>query len=212
MLYETYRPRAWAGVLGQPKATATLKRLESLGKLGGKAYWISGKSGTGKTTLARIIASKLSDEWHTTETDAAAVTVSVLQEWTEAQFSPPMTCGGRVYILNEAHGLRKDTIRALLVFLEGLRPYTTVIFTTTNEGQLAFEGFQMDAGPLLSRCLLVKLASQGLAKPFAARLREIAQAEGLDGQPLAKYERWFTDNGTNMRAAIQMVESGGMMT
>ena len=60
---------------------------------------------------------------------------------------------GRAYIVNEAHGLRKDVIRQLLVVLERIPPHSLWIFTTTIEGQEAiFEDYD-DASPLLSRCL-----------------------------------------------------------
>lgn len=57
MLYEQYRPRSWSEVVGQDKALGQLEALRSRGGLAGRAYWVSGQSGTGKTTLARLIAS-----------------------------------------------------------------------------------------------------------------------------------------------------------
>lgn len=213
MLYEKYRPRDWAAVVGQPKAIAMLERLESVGKLGGKAYWIAGKSGIGKTTIARIIASKLADDYNVIEIDAGEVTLSRVAEWKVDQHYMPMgERRGRVYVLNEAHGLRKDVVRALNVLLEELREYTTFVFTTTFEGQLSFEGCQMDSGPFMSRCIPIRLQSMGLAAPFAKRMQEIAIAEGMDGQPIDAYRRWFKDNGLNLRSAIQHVEAGGMLT
>ena len=211
MLYEKHRPRDWSGVLGQPKAIRILERLESAGKLGQKAYWITGKSGIGKTTIARIIASKLADEWNTYEMDAGEVTLSRVAEWKADQHLYPMGERGRVYILNEAHGLRKDVIRSLLVLLEELREYTTFVFTTSLEGQMTFENTQIDSAPLASRTIPIRLKSMGLLEPFAKRMQEIAIAENMDGQPIEVYRRWFKDNGLNLRAGIQHVEAGGMM-
>ena len=74
MLTETYRPKDWPDVVGHGEVTAKLARWESEGTLSGRAYWISGKSGNGKTTIARIIAAKLSDQWYTAEMDASELT------------------------------------------------------------------------------------------------------------------------------------------
>ena len=48
-LYEKYRPKALADVIGQPKAVRTVERTLSNGA-GGTAWWISGGTGTGKTS------------------------------------------------------------------------------------------------------------------------------------------------------------------
>jgi len=211
MIYESYRPKDWPEVAGQEKIVNRLRRLEGVSKLGGQAYWISGQSGTGKTTIARIIATKLADAYNVYEMDAGQLTVTQIAQWSEDQHFTPMGKPGRVYIVNEAHGLRKDSIRALLVFLESLRPYSTIVFTTTVDGQLSFEGCNMDSGPLLSRCLLLELSQRGLCKPFARRVQEIAQTEGLNGQPIEKYERLAKECRNNMRAMLQAVELGEML-
>ena len=67
-LHEQYRPQAWSEVVGQDKALAKIGRLRKRG-LAGRAYWISGQSGTGKTTIARLIASEVASEWCTEEVD-----------------------------------------------------------------------------------------------------------------------------------------------
>ena len=210
-LFEKYRPRGWGEVIGQDKAVKRLEMLQSRGQLAGRAYWISGKSGTGKTTLGRIIAGKLSDSWNTTEIDAGQLTLKGIAEMRENQAYRPMTCPCRAYIVNEAHGLRKDVIRALLVLLEELAPYTVIVCTTTVDGQMSFEDANIDAGPLLSRCISIELSQRGLAKAFAARVREIAIAESLDGLPIERYVRLANDNQSNFRAMLQAVESGVML-
>ena len=70
---------------------------------------------------------------------------------------------------------------------------------------------EIDAGPLLSRCLVLRLTNQGLAEPFAAEARRIAQAEGLDGKPPAAYVRLVRDCNNNLRAAIERIEAGAML-
>jgi hypothetical protein len=98
----------------------------------------------------------------------------------------------------------------LLGLLERLPSHVCIIFTTTRDGEEKLFDDQIDASPLLSRCVEVRLTSQGLCKPFAARVKAIAEAEGLDGQPIARYEQLARDCKNNMRRMLMAVESGAM--
>jgi hypothetical protein len=111
--------------------------------------------------------------------------------------------------LNEAHGLKKAVVRQLLVLLERLPRHVVFVFTTTVDGMELFEE-GIDANPLLSRCTCISMAQRDVAKAFAVRAQEIARAENLDGQPIEKYIRLVNDNGGNMRAVLQKIESGAM--
>lgn len=207
-LYEQYRPKSLAEVIGQAKA---VKRIETTGNPGGRAYWISGISGSGKTTLARIIAGMIADRHWIIEYDSAdQFRQSELEEWTQLMYVYGGGQGGRALIINEAHGLRAPIIRQLLGVLERLPEHTAIVFTTTRDGQDSLFDDEPDAHPLLSRCIELALTTQGLAKPFAARAREIAQAEGLDGQPEAAYVKLCQRHHNNMRAVLQSVEAGEM--
>jgi len=210
-LNEQYRPKTFKEVIAQPKAVSLLQRFESKGNLAGRAYWIAGKSGTGKTTLARIIADKVASGMYIEEMDAQTVLPSTIAQWTHGQLYAPMGAIGRCYIINESHGLRKDTIRALLIFLEALKDDTTVVFTTTIDGQADLFEVSIDADPLLSRCVQITLASQGIAKPFAQRALEIARTEDLDGQPLEAYIKLVNKHKGNFRAVLSAIESGVMI-
>jgi replication-associated recombination protein RarA len=209
-LFEKYRPRSLEEVVGQDKAVGQVRTAIARG-VGGRAFWLSGASGTGKTTLAKIIAGTIAEEWVTAEYDSAdALTLAELADIERAMglFGPGR--GGRAYIVNEAHGLRDSAIRKLLGMLERIPAHVVWVFTTTKDGQEALFGDAIDASPLLSRCFPIALTNQGLAKAFAERVRTCAQAEGLDGLPVEHYIRLAQKCKNNARAMFQAVEAGGV--
>ena len=211
-LYETYRPRTWAELVGQEKIVKVIDRLRDRGGFGGQALWVSGRSGVGKSSIAMLVARELADDLNIEEIDAGSLTPAKLRTIEENHAAWGLgSKSGRAYIVNEAHGLRKDTVRQLLVTLERIPGHVVWIFTTTSDGAQGFlEGMQ-DASPLVSRCLDLRLSSQGLSRPFAARVKEIAEAEGLDGRPLSQYMELARQKRNNFRAMLRAVETGSML-
>lgn len=211
-LHEKHRPRELAAVVGQAPAVKVLTGLRERSGYGGRSFWITGGSGTGKTTLARIIAEAVSDPFNVEEADATPLRLpAVLDMERLAHLYGMGERNGRAFIVNEAHGLTAAVVRQFLTFLERLPGHVVIIFTTTHTGEgLLFEGCD-DAGPLVSRCIKLALRRTGLRKPFAARCQQIAEAAGLNGKPLADYERLLKEHKNNLRAALQAVEAGAML-
>ena len=69
---ERYRPTTWAEVVGQEKTVKAVRQLAQRGALAGRAFFLSGQSGTGKTTIARLIAGEVAGPWDVEEMDAGA--------------------------------------------------------------------------------------------------------------------------------------------
>ena len=204
-------PSTFGEVLGQDKAIKKIHLLLAR-NWGSRAWWISGASGTGKTTIAQIIAAQGADDLYITEFDSAdQLSVSEIDKIEQDMhfFAPGK--GGRAFIVNEAHGLRQTIIRRLLGLLERIPDHVCIIFTTTKQGESKLFDDQIDANPLLSRCAKIELTNQGLAKVFAEHCREIATKEDLNSKPIASYVRLAKNCKNNYRQMLMTIESGEML-
>ncbi|TSC79151.1 MAG: DNA polymerase III subunit gamma/tau [Candidatus Peregrinibacteria bacterium Gr01-1014_25] len=151
-LYGLYRPKSFADVVGQDHIVGTLEQAVKQDKLS-HAYLFAGQRGTGKTSVARILAKILltravEDETlarqivrgvddgslvDCVEIDAATNTqVDHMRDLIEKiQFSP-VVASAKVYIIDEAHMLSKGAFNALLKTLEEPPPYAFFILATTE--------------------------------------------------------------------------------
>lgn len=213
-LFESMRPTTLSSVLGQPSAVKRLSVLEKNSGFGGRAFLITGPSASGKTTLAKIIASSVADDYATDEMDASGLTPKAIQDWERRVSGRTFgTKGGWALIVNEIHGLRKDAIRQFLVTLERLPSYTVTVFTTTLQGQAVMFDDCIDAGPLTSRCIVIQLESSVDKRAVDAivTLKRKATELGLDGKDVMAYlDLWKREAG-NWRACWNFIESGGML-
>ena len=218
-LADKYRPRTLDDVAGQPKLVARIRAMADRGLIAGNAFWFSGPSGRGKTTIARIVARMVANELSVHELDAGEVTAARARELQETTRSRTLWVpDGQAVIINEAHGLRRDALRALLVVLEHIPTHVVWCFTTTNEGQQSLFEDKIDASPLLSRCIDMPLQQRlgkgesPLSEQQAERVRWIAEREDLDGRPLlAEYVKLINKHKGNMRAALMDVQAGCML-
>jgi len=121
---------------------------------------------------------------------------------------------GKAYIVEEAHGLRSDSVRELLLHVDSraIPKHVVWVFTLTLQGQQLFEELrEIDSGPLLSRCSQLNLSCQGIAPLFAKRAREIADRENLNGRPESAYLKLVNDCKSNFRAVLQAIQDGAML-
>jgi DNA polymerase-3 subunit gamma/tau len=153
-LYRKYRPQRFDEVVGQEPVVRTLKNAISAGQVR-QAYLFAGPRGTGKTSLARILAKALNctqgptpdpdGTCHACAAIAAGTSLDVVEmdaasqrgiddirEIRERVVLQPVEGRYKVYILDEAHQLTDAAFNALLKLIEEPPPHLVFVFCTTE--------------------------------------------------------------------------------
>lgn len=180
-LYRKYRPTRLTEVVGQPQVTDVLAEAAKQ-KAFAHAYLFTGQRGTGKTTVARILAHMIngtpydnnldSNDIDIIEIDAASNNgVDDIRELRDSVKLAPMQASHKVYIIDEFHMLSKPAFNALLKTIEEPPEYVVFILATTE--------LQKVPATILSR--VQRFHFKPLSAPLLAQhLTKIAAAEHID--------------------------------
>jgi DNA polymerase III subunit gamma/tau len=197
-LYRKYRPLDFDDVVGQEAVVRTLRNAIELGQLR-QAYLFAGPRGTGKTSMARILAKALNCEHGPTATpdkvchacvsiasgtsldvvemDAASQRgIDDIREIRDRVILQPAEGRYKVYILDEAHQLTPAAWNALLKLIEEPPPHLVFIFCTTDLASVL--------ETVRSRCQTFVFARPRLPE-LVRVLRRIADAEKIEAPDAA---------------------------
>ncbi|MBI2635637.1 MAG: DNA polymerase III subunit gamma/tau [Parcubacteria group bacterium] len=133
VLYRKYRPQEWSEVIGQEHVVRTLTNALKLNRVG-HAYLFSGPRGTGKTTIARLLAKSLEcSDLDLIEIDAASNRgIDEIRELREGIKFAPTAGKYKVFIIDEVHQLTKEAFNALLKTLEEPPAHAIFVLATTE--------------------------------------------------------------------------------
>jgi DNA polymerase-3 subunit gamma/tau len=197
-LYRTYRPQTFDEVVGQEAIVRTLRNAIENGQVR-QAYLFAGPRGTGKTSMARILAKALNCAYGPTVTPdgtcnscvsiAAGTSLDVIEmdaasqrgiddirEIREHVVLQPAEGRYKVYILDEAHQLTDAAFNALLKLIEEPPPHLVFVFCTTDLSKML--------PTVRSRCQTFMFARPRLPE-LTRLLRRIADAEKIDAPDAA---------------------------
>jgi DNA polymerase-3 subunit gamma/tau len=192
-LYRTHRPQDFGQVVGQAHVVQTLRNAVELDRVA-HAYLFAGPRGTGKTSMAKILAKSINCEQGPTVTpclvcescrsihDATAIDViemdaashrgiDDIREIRDRVALRPARGRMKVYIVDEAHMLTKEASNAVLKTLEEPPDHVVFVLCTTE--------LQAMLPTIRSRCQRFVFQRPGLAE-ISEVLRRIATAEGIE--------------------------------
>ena len=197
-LYRKYRPQGFDEVVGQEAVVRTLTNAISGDQLR-QAYIFAGPRGTGKTTMARLLAKALNcvqgptttpdKTCHVCVSIAAGTSLDVIEmdaasqrgiddirEIREHVVLQPAEGRYKVYILDEAHQLTDAAWNALLKLIEEPPPHLLFVFCTTDLAKVL--------PTVRSRCQTFTFARPRLGE-LVRVLRRIADAEKIEAPDAA---------------------------
>jgi DNA polymerase-3 subunit gamma/tau len=143
-LYRNYRPKSLSEVVGQEQITTTLQHALKTGQIS-HAYLFTGPRGTGKTSIARILAHEINglpyddDSAHLDiiEIDAASNRrIDEIRDLRDKVNIAPTSAKYKVYIIDEVHMLTREAFNALLKTLEEPPAHVVFILATTEAHKL----------------------------------------------------------------------------